>query len=350
MKILILVLTIVVILTIPIYAQESKLQAIFFAVHMEAGTLSDGVYQREQWPNLIALVSMADRYEAKLTLMFNPQWAEYILNDKNKFSLVKKWQKNGHEVALHFHNVFHPDWNGYTNRTGEMYTSDPRYRGSVDDMMKLIRKLAAPEHVQTMCMGVKENADNSLVIEIDPADYPKGILYDVDGFKVGLSPISKTELKGRTIFHLKHHALLCPPTWGNLDSIKDEFNRAKNSEVLGVVTHEADFGRDPSYFEQWFRFLKDKGIMIKTVREIVKTYPAQEIIEKKYVLQEGDPIEVVFKKVNRLHELMRLRESQGRDIREAKELDTASRRAAESGDREKVGQLLDEAIRSLEKL
>ncbi|MFA7003782.1 MAG: hypothetical protein WC429_07080, partial [Verrucomicrobiia bacterium] len=49
----------------------------FFTAHCEPGTANPPM-----WDALTRFVAMAGRYGAKLTLMFNPQWAEFICPDK----------------------------------------------------------------------------------------------------------------------------------------------------------------------------------------------------------------------------------------------------------------------------
>ena len=77
------------------------------------------------------LVQKANDYGFRLTLAFNPQWAEYVLLDNTKVNLVKQWQENGHEVAFHHHSVNHPDWNGYSNDPNAINNSIP-FLGDVD--------------------------------------------------------------------------------------------------------------------------------------------------------------------------------------------------------------------------
>ncbi|MDQ7780109.1 MAG: hypothetical protein RDV41_10430, partial [Planctomycetota bacterium] len=256
--------------------------ATFFAVHMEANELSHGKYQAEQWPNLIKFVETADKYDAKLTLLFNPQWAEFVLQDEKKLAVVKGWQKNGHEVGLHFHWVRHGDWNGYTNRKDGKYTNDPRYRGPVGEMMTLIAKLAEPDKILTMCMGPEPKVDSPGEVEIDETDYPDGILYDLDGMNLGVGKPVKTRFGEKELVHLWHHFFASPRRTEHLDRIREEFTKAGADEVLGVVTHEADFGRDPEFIELWFKFCSEQNVKIKTVRSIIAEYPKDKIAEVKY--------------------------------------------------------------------
>jgi hypothetical protein len=73
-------------------------------------------YQKALWPTVKELVEEADRYNLKLTLALNPQWAEYILQDDKKIEALKNSVRNGHEFAFHHHGINHVDWNGYRNQ------------------------------------------------------------------------------------------------------------------------------------------------------------------------------------------------------------------------------------------
>jgi len=326
--------------------------ATFFAVHCEAGSANPVM-----WEALTRFVAMADRYGAKLTLMFNPQWAEFICPDKERFERVKAWQKAGHEVAVHYHNVVHGNWNGHTNRKDESYTRDHRYRGTVPEMMRSLQKLAAPDTMLTMCMGPDARWDSLSEVEIDEPDYPDGILYDVDGMNVGLTPLMRTKFKGRDLFHLKHHFFAPDHRVEHLDKIKEEFRRAKADEVLGVVTHEGDFARSLEFIEQWFQFCRENKASIRTVREIVRSYPQEKVVEVKVVRQETSPApsaaprqRAIFTKVRKFQELLRARKAENLDTSAAEALDRKSREAARDGDTEEAGRLLDKASELLERL
>jgi hypothetical protein len=323
----------------------------FFAVHCEPQAATPAM-----WDALVRFVAMADRYRAKLTLMFNPQWAEFICRDSARFDRAKAWQKAGHEIAVHYHNVAHGGWNGYTNRKSAHYIHDPRYRSTVPEMMKLLEKLAAPDTMLTMCMGPDARWDSLREVEIDEPDYPDGIIYDVDGMDVGLTPLMKTRFKGRDLYHLKHHFFAPGPRAGHLERIKEEFRRAKPGDVLGVVTHEMDFARSPEFFEQWFGFCRENNATIRTVREIVQKHPREKVVEVNWVRQE-EPLGPrasphqggIFPKVRKFHELLRAKRAEDFDTSAAEELDRQSREAAGRGDMREAERLLERAIEQLDR-
>lgn len=61
------------------------------------------------------LVDKANGYGMKLTLMFTPPWADYIMNDPSRAQELSIWKAQGHEIAGHHHAVHHPGtWDGYT--------------------------------------------------------------------------------------------------------------------------------------------------------------------------------------------------------------------------------------------
>lgn len=256
----------------------------FFAVHCEPSTANPVV-----WDALREFVGMADRYESKLTLMFNPQWAEFILADTRRFERLKSWQTNGHEVAVHYHNVIHGGWNGYTNRRDEQLTRDARYRGSVANATKLLDALARPDLMRTMCMGPDAHWDSTDIVEMDETDYPDGIIYDVDGMDVGLARPMVTEFRGKKLFHLKHHFFAPGHRADHLDSIKAEFRAGCADDVLGVVTHDVDFARSPDFIEEWFKFCRENAAEIQTVRRILDAYPRDKMKEVQHAAQEWRP-------------------------------------------------------------
>lgn len=259
--------------------------AAFLAVHLEVGKGSERPpeYQKKYWPYLVKLVEIADKYNHKLTIMFQTQWAEYILQDKNKFNLIKKWQGNSHEIALHYHTVFHGGWNGFTNRTDPQYANDWQYRGTVKEMIKPVKELAAPYELVTACVGIdKAEKGPEPPGFIDQIDFPEEIIYDVDGispFKDALGVPYKFEFKGKTRWQLKHALLSKKGPWKQgidvLEVFKQQFYEAYPDEILGVVTHEINFAESSDYIEDWLKFLADNGVKIQTVQDIMKGYLKQ---------------------------------------------------------------------------
>ena len=231
----------------------------FLSIHFEVGGDTKSLeFQESFLPKTIELVELAEQYSAKLTLQFNPQWAEYILKDISKLNLLKNWQQKGHEVGLHHHGYDHGDWNGYTNRRGKEL--DSRYRGSVRDMMRFMNELVQPYQILS---GTSTD---------EGYDYPQGIKYDTQGIgiyharsrpkRVALGSNNNVIQVGMSYLSFK----------GYIESFKREYQKSTENEVFGVVTHEKDFDRNPAIFEEWLKFIKSKKKNIETVCEIIVKY------------------------------------------------------------------------------
>ncbi|MBU3933589.1 MAG: hypothetical protein KKH11_02840 [Candidatus Omnitrophica bacterium] len=240
----------------------------FLVIHFEVGGNTRSLeYQEEFWPAAVDLIHMADEYEAKLTLQFTPQWREYILRDQNKLDLVRRWQKHGHELGLHHHGCDHGDWDGYTNRVGKEV--DPKFRGSIQDMMKLVWQFVGADQLV------------SGTITDEKLDYPKDITYDTEGIRIyhARRKPKRVSLGGNNIIQVGI-ALL---SWeGDIESFKREYQKSKGNEVFGVVTHEKDFAKNPAIIEKWMRFVRSRGMTIKTVSQIITEY------QKSYAVKYSD--------------------------------------------------------------
>lgn len=240
----------------------------FFSIHFEVGGHTGNLeYQKTLWPTATNLIKLADQYKAKLTLQFNPQWAEYILKDKNKFNLLKEWQEQGHEVGLHHHGYDHGDWNGYSNRLEA--ENDPRFRGRVKDMMDLMKQLAHP--YQPL----------SGTITDEEFDYPEDIKYDTEGIQIfhARTKPKNVTLRGKEVIQMGMAFL---SHGGDMEGFRYEYIRAKGDEVFGIVTHEIDFTEDPEVIEEWFKFLELRGGKVQTVSEIITNY------QKVYAIERSD--------------------------------------------------------------
>lgn len=240
----------------------------FLVIHFEVGGDTRSLeYQNTFWPAAVDLIKLADRYDAKLSLQFNPQWAEYVMKDKSNFYLLKEWQKQGHEVGLHHHGYDHGDWNGYTNRTGK--EGDPKFRGSVADMMKLMRQFVYPYQLL------------SGTITDEKFDYPEDIKYDTEGIQIYHA---RTKPKRVILGSIRviQVGIAFLSFEGDIEGFKYEYIKSREDEVFGVVTHEKDFANNPEIIEKWFKFIKSNGDKITTVSEIITNY------QKGYTIEHGD--------------------------------------------------------------
>jgi hypothetical protein len=240
----------------------------FLAIHFEVGGHTKNLeYQESFWPAAIDLVDLAYEYGARLTLQFNPQWAEYILEDRNKLNLLRKWQQQNHEVAIHHHGYDHGDWNGYTSRPGK--ECQPRFRGNVRDMMKLMRQFVGPDQI------------SSGTITDEEFDYPDDIKYDTQGIQIchARSKPKWVTLGSKKVIQVGIALLSCE---GDIERFKYEYEKSMVNQIFGVVTHEKDFAKEPKIIEQWLKFIKSREETIKTVSEIISEY------QKSYAIGHSD--------------------------------------------------------------
>lgn len=239
--------------------ETSDAFAMFMVVHFEVGGDTRSLeFQQAMWQPAVELVALSEEYGVKLNLQLNPQWAEYILGDRSRLDLLRRWQQQGHEIGLHHHGYDHGGWNGYTNRPGK--EDDPRFRGSVHDMMKLMKQLVYPYQI------------SSGTITDEEFDYPQDIEYDTEGIQIyhARGKPKWVTLGGNNRVIQVGMAFLSFE--GDIESLKCEYLKSKIDEIFGVVTHEKDFAKNPMIIEKWFKFIKSRGETIKTVSQIIMDY------------------------------------------------------------------------------
>ncbi len=123
---------------------------------------------------LYQLINIADQRDIKLTLMFTAQWADFIASDKFRLARLKTWMSKGHEIAAHHHNVYHINWDGYTNYPPEsvapirqnIQPRKERFLGNFGSYIKSLMKINP--FIKSGCMNV----------EMDKSELPDKIIYD----------------------------------------------------------------------------------------------------------------------------------------------------------------------------
>ncbi len=240
-----------------VLAQEDGLPLHFFTVHCEPPTAKNRFFAA-----LTRMVQLADDYSIKLTIELTPQWAEMIIQDKTKLALVQSWRESGHEIGAHHHPVQHRGtWDGYTSRKD--MAGDTRYRGTMDDFIKVLNELVYPEKIKTLGSP-------------DEADWVRGVPYRTEGTEAGGAvgiPVRLT-LNGTTVYDIGYGYL------GNkqrLMLLKNKYRTARQDQVFGVVTHAFNYLEDPQLIKAWFEFIKQQdpeGKRNRTVSEIMEEMAA----------------------------------------------------------------------------
>jgi hypothetical protein len=234
---------------------SSLLPHYFIAIHNEpfhAHPREDAL-RRQAVETLIQMTDYASYRGIRLTLMFTPQWADLLLEDKQSH-LVEKWKSQGHEISAHHHGIRHGNWDGYTNYS--KYTAyhqrlqlkkdgkpEP-YLGTLKDAMEEWKKICPDIH--TGCMNA----------EFDKNEIPKDIAIDTSaGFmnngRVGIRKkgdgsnpdigineyILQGSLQGQKIKWLSHylpgtHPQILPELYATLLSMPSD-------QVYGLVFHSS---------------------------------------------------------------------------------------------------------------
>ena len=237
---------------------------VFVVIHLEPGIDSHSTaYPETYWPDLVKLVALADAYDIKLTLEFNPQWATYILADSEKLALVRSWEAEGHELAVHHHGPHHGEsWNGYTHE--QEYISDPQYVGTITTMMDLLNQLPVSGKMVTGGISVDEDKD---------ADWPEGIIYGTDGGINGVDDLlsipSLEEYNGHSIMSLSHAQYATGKLGISLEDIQSGLDSAQEGQVLGIVFHDKNYAADPGDIRSLFELLEDNNVSVQTVSQIL---------------------------------------------------------------------------------
>jgi hypothetical protein len=267
----------------------------FVAIHLEAGykgRINDDLpidlpaeylamelgWQAYLFDTARNLVQKADEYDFHLTLMFNPQWAEYILLDSARVDSVRQWQERGHEIAYHHHSYNHPDWNGYSN--DQITSDDPLYLGDVDAGLEFLRNLADPASMTTaMIGGLPADMPPSLDATTEDLIFTGGNQYDSFeqyGELRNLRPTRVIKANGGTVVRVAHRQLTITSTEISvqeaLDTFKAEYCNMERDEIYGIVFHCFEYLEAPASFDDWFDFIKDNGDMVRSVREIISDY------------------------------------------------------------------------------
>jgi len=239
----------------------------FIVIHCEPGENAKTTEEPEEyWSMLEDLVAFADQYNFKLTLLFNPQWATYIL-ENDKLTEVRTWEANGHEIGVHHHGPSYGSlWNGYTDKSG--YESNREYIGTIEDMMNLLNQLPASGQVVTG--GIAKEADEQY-------DYPDGILYDVEGTANGdiLSTLTPIMISGHSVTQLTHKKFgqtedqIFQGTPATVNDIADALIRAESGQVIGIIFHVHEFEEIKSDLEDLFELYSEKDVHVKSVKEIM---------------------------------------------------------------------------------
>ncbi len=242
--------------------QDAEANTSFFAVHIETqdhSTQSASVAQ--EWPTLVEMVTAFDARRHYLTLEFQPQWAEYALQNPEALTQIRAWETAGHEIAFHHHGLDHMAWDGYTNKPG--HTKDPKYRGTMDDAFALVSQLPANGVIYTAGMTDEDT------------DWPNGVIYATGAAGFGgakLLGFPETATYNEVIvtqIPYKGYSLNPNQPQLNIAEIERAVQNMEEGQSLGLVTHQFNFVQNRQAFDRLFDLFESYDIQLKTVKRIL---------------------------------------------------------------------------------
>lgn len=242
---------------------------LFFAIHCEPGPFPNTTaHPKEYWINLVNLVNTADKYGHFLTVLMNPQWYTFILEEQARLKLVRTWEDTGHEIGLHSHGPSAGNWNGYTNN--QEYTNHSKYQGTIQEMMNICLNVSQDHRINSAAV-TDQNQDT---------DYPETIMYDVDGGWEGVDHLvsspKRVVINGVERLQLNHARYSGKEGGGisvPLTLLDETIGNISKDEVIGIVFHTFDYADMPLVYDDLFAYLKqEKDVTSSTVSEILESY------------------------------------------------------------------------------
>lgn len=299
-KIITLMILILIILFLNGCVEEEKeIPYYFIAIHNEAYNIPHGIdHIVEDYATLQSMIKKADEYNIKLTLMFTPQWADYISESEERIVELSSWRDNGHEIAAHHHSIHHSNWDGYTDYTleealveREKHTSRfEEYFGTLDNFTEVLKKLNP--NMNSGC--VNDEHDKNVM--------PDAIIYDTcSGYnnygEPGVRSEGKSPNSGRNDYisvgvvngierkWLTHAPIISEEMQLSAQIIFE----AMDTGVYGVVDHSIESQAQPYY--EFLEFLHSKDPNAEksmTVTEIIESRLLPEVEIPEEILQEID--------------------------------------------------------------
>ena len=240
--------------------KSTEVSEAFFAVHVEtsdhnteAGSVGD------EWHMVAGMIEHADRYGHKLTLEFHAQWAEHALANPERLSEMRRWEADGHEIALHHHGLDHVFWDGYTNEPG--HRGDVGYRGTMAEAMAMMSQLPVGGEVRTAGM-TDEDTDwwPTLVYETGESGKSGG------GLLSEPKAAAHDEIEVTQLAYTGFELTVGPQT--KLPDVVAALEGAEAGQVLGLVSHPFDYWEKQDAFDALFAVLVEHGLSLQTVTAI----------------------------------------------------------------------------------
>lgn len=272
--------------------QEAKIPYYVVSVHNEPYYMFSNHDQLMDvgYKKLKEMVDKANGYNIKLTLMFTPPWADYILNNAQRSSELENWKKQGHEIAAHHHGLYHGNWDGYSGYSMQFAESErakkaknESYLGTLDDFMNKLKKMNPG--INSGCVNESEDM-NDMPDEIIFAtcsgfgnfgDPGRAASDFSDPDKARNEYVTEGSWNGITRKWLTHFYV---GKDNNLRLAKEEFSSTPENQVFSGVSHSDN--ADGPYLLAFLDFLHAKdpqGERSRTLSQAIK----QNLLPKKTI-------------------------------------------------------------------
>jgi hypothetical protein len=232
---------------------NAQTQKSFFVVHCDPN-------ETQNFPNLERLIDSANQYNIKATIEFTSFWVDSIINYPERLNKLTLWQTQGHEIAMHHHEVqANGMWDGFSNLSMEEIHAAGRdtlkYKGTTDSLYIYIQQITTTEIVT---IGTE-----------DDTELPTNVLYKTFGTHVDQS-YSNAELilVNSNYYCSASHAFLYSmenivPLLNNLYSISEDY------KILGANTHVYNFVANPEPVIEYFKLINNLGLESLNIKQIM---------------------------------------------------------------------------------
>lgn len=267
----------------------------FIAIHCEPynGFPDAKKLIENDYKTLQQMVSAANSYKKKLTIMFSAQWMDYINQSQLRKRELKTWKNQGHEIGGHHHGVEHGNWDGFSNYPYN-YISEKRIAkvGKVEPYLGNLKAYSskmnvAGINVSSGCMNEEE----------DKSELPDSIVYSTCSGYANSGPLGTKSAgvetlnpdrgmndyvivgswNGITRKWLSHY--LIPNEEYKQKAIKS-FGKTNPNSVYGVIAHST--ANQYSAFYSYLNYVHQKdprGSKSKTVSQVIN----QKLLPEKWM-------------------------------------------------------------------
>jgi len=237
------------------YIEAQPVQC-FTAIHCDPS-------EPENFPFLEKLVDSANAYNIKLTIEFTGPWVDSILPYNYRKNKIILWHSQGHEIAMHHHDICHPaQWDGYTNHSkAEILAAGwdtNNYKGNMEYLYDRIYSIAGTAQLKTI--GNSDSVD----LPLNCIFQTQGII-TVDGYS---NPVTYNYY-GKNYCRIGYSFISGLTVENTIENLYPSMT-AYNS--LGVVLHVFNFKNDSWPIIKWFQFVNDQDLQSKTVAQILISF------------------------------------------------------------------------------